>query len=88
MFTDEQLTTLRQAPIGEHPNRLRLALALAGIRQTELAADLGLRPVYVSEIVNGRAPNISLPRAQQLAAYFGCSVDDLFPSREQVAQAS
>lgn len=79
-LSPEQLFALRAAPVGENsPNRLRVAMALAGVRQEQIVSDLGISKFTLSRIVNGRPGLLDITIAQSLAKYFGCSTDELFP---------
>jgi transcriptional regulator with XRE-family HTH domain len=86
-LTDEQLAALRAAPVNERvPNRVRVAMALAGVRQEDVIAATGINRYQLSRIVNGRLSNFELATVQPLASFFGCATDDLFPAQaEQVA---
>lgn len=66
------------------PNRLRLAMALAGLTQVQIAERVKLAQSQVSEDMNGKFSEMSLNKARAYADLFGCTVDDLFP-REVVA---
>jgi len=83
MLSEQQLAALRMAVV--EPNRLRVAMALVPVTQVQLAEALGVEQSYISKIVNGRYSRMSLEVAQKLAAYFGCTTDDLFPARAEVA---
>jgi len=58
-------------------NRIKELRNKRGISQTELAQAIGTtkRTVYAIEVENA---DIHLSLANKLAAYFGCSIDDLF----------
>jgi transcriptional regulator with XRE-family HTH domain len=80
------LTTAQLKQLTEEsaePNRLRLAMKLAGVTQVELAEAVGFTQSHISEIVNGNYSSLPLETAQKLADYFGpgCSTDLLFPLR-------
>lgn len=83
MFTDEQRAVIRGLP--SEPNRVKAAMQMAGITQVQLAAGVGLTQPQISEIANGNYTKLPLETAQRVAAFFGCSTDDLFPAREAVA---
>jgi len=78
MLSTKQLSALRRAEGA--PNRLRAAMALGEVTQVEVAAAIGVTQPHVSEIVNGNYSRLPLQTAQKLAEFFGCSIDDLFPS--------
>lgn len=85
VLTSVQLAALLADPGA--PNRLRLAMALAGITQVQLAEQLGVSQGYISVIVNGKYGGLNIETARKLAALFGCTIEELFPSRsrEEVA---
>jgi DNA-binding XRE family transcriptional regulator len=80
-LTPEQLTALRAVPVGTLANRLRIALALAGVNQTEVAKEIGLPVPNLNRHVNGRHGGPTIETGRKLAEYFGCSIEDLFPAR-------
>jgi DNA-binding XRE family transcriptional regulator len=83
VFSDDQLAELRGSASG--PNRLKMAMALAGLTQVQLAEAIGATQSHVSEIANGNYTQLPLETARTIARQFGCSIEDLFPAREQVA---
>lgn len=83
MLTQDQLNALKISPGG--PNRVRLAMSLAGVTQVQLAQALGVSQPYISAIVRGSCPRLPLEITRRLAQHFGCSIEDLFPAREAVA---
>lgn len=84
-LTPAQQHILKAFPLGKRPNKLGLALELAGISQAEFARDLNFQPPYVSDVVRGRYRTITLENGVKVAEYFGVAVEDLFPAREAVA---
>jgi transcriptional regulator with XRE-family HTH domain len=54
-------------------------MQLAGLTQVQLGEGAGLSQPYISQILAGNTPKLPLVRAQQLAAFFGCAIEDLFP---------
>lgn len=83
-FTPAQLKRLRAAaPNG--PNKVRQARELAGLTQVEMAKALGAEQVYISKIERDRFSRLPLENARELAQFFGCHIEDLFPAREAVA---
>lgn len=83
-LTPRQLKELQRAHVDE-PNKVRKAIELAGVTQTQVADAVGLTQPHVSEIANGKYTSLPLETARRLAGYFGCSIDELFPAREAVA---
>jgi transcriptional regulator with XRE-family HTH domain len=84
-LTTEQLQAMRAVPLGTMPNKLRIALALADAKQTDIAESTGVAASYVSDVVNGRYASLPLETARRIATFFGCAIEDLFPAREAVA---
>lgn len=82
MLTAAQLRALKASQAA--PNRLRTAMQIAGLTQVQLAERAGLTQPTISKVLNGEATP-TLDTAQRLAVAFGCSTDDLFPSKEAVA---
>lgn len=83
MLTPKQIEVLRESPLA--PNRVKVAMRLAGLTQVEVAAKLGITQSHVSEIANGNYSSLPLDTARKFATFFGCLIEDLFPSREAVA---
>jgi DNA-binding Xre family transcriptional regulator len=88
-LTDDQLTALRAVPVmhaSGMQNRLRIALALARARQSDiLDAYPEMDAGQVSRIVNGKYASIELETTRKFAEFFGCQIEDLFPARDEVA---
>ena len=84
-LTKYQLRALRAADIGAVGNRVQAAIDLAGETQTSLAKAIGLPYTYVSDTARGRYQTITVENARKFAEFFGCAIEDLFPSREAVA---
>ncbi|MCI9484658.1 MAG: helix-turn-helix transcriptional regulator [Clostridiaceae bacterium] len=57
--------------------KLREYRAKTGMRQDELAAKVGVRRETIGNLENGRY-NPSLRLAMDIAAVFGCTVEELF----------
>lgn len=87
MLTHSQAARLRKAPLLDMPNKIALAMKLAGVTQLQIAAATGIPQGYISKIRNGRYSSRGLPTAtaSRLATFFGVQIEDLFPSREAVA---
>jgi len=81
MLEQRQITKLRNSAIDDAPNRVRAAIELSGKTQREVAEALEMTAPYLNDICNGRVPDPKRSTMQRLANYFGCSMDDLFPSR-------
>ena len=80
-LTPEQLAALRAVPVSaDTPNRLRVAMALADVKMTEVSDALpGVNYKTLSAISTGRLTNPALQTAQSIAEFFGCAIEDLFP---------
>ncbi len=85
MLEPTQIDTLRQTPVPESGNRVAIAVGLLGKTQREVARDLGMTDAQLSDVCRGRFRDQRLSTAQRFAGYFGCQVEDLFPSRQAVA---
>ena len=84
MLTRKQLNSLRVEK-KSGPNRLKRAMQLADVTQEQVAAAVGVSQSHISEIANGNYSRLPIDMVQNLAGYFGCSTDDLFPARQAVA---
>lgn len=81
-LTPEQIEALRSVPLGEMPNRLRVALAMVKAKQADVAEETGIVASSISDIFNGKYVDLHWETVRKLSNYFGC--DDptvLFPSR-------
>lgn len=79
MLTRNQLARLRRMETLE-PNKIGLAMRIAGLNQKGLAGKLGVSQNAVHKDVKGKYTDLSLTKARTYADLFGCTVDDLFPS--------
>jgi DNA-binding Xre family transcriptional regulator len=84
-LTPEQVDALRAVPLGAMPNKLRIALALAKVKQIDVVNATGIAAPNVSDFVRGAYRDLNLETARKLADFFGCEIGDLFPSRETIA---
>lgn len=66
-------------------NKVRIAMAMLDVAQTDIIEATGFSQPYVSDIVRGRFKNISVDNARKFAEFFGCQIEDLFPSKEALA---
>lgn len=85
MLTPTQLRELRRSDVGAAGNRLAKAMELEGLKQADLAQLIQLAQPYISDVARGRHQTITVENAYRFAAYFGCSIEDLFPSKAAVA---
>ena len=79
MLTKQQLAMLRAEP---GTNRVAKAIDLASVTQVTVAEALGLPQPYVSDVARRRYKTITVENARKFAQFFGCSIEDLFPSDE------
>ena len=86
-LTPEQLDALRALPLAGMPNKLDVALALAKAKQSDIvkAYEDTLDASSVHRVVNGKYSTLDVDLARKFAEFFGCQIEDLFPSREAVA---
>lgn len=82
MLTRKQLADLKAEPL-TGPNKLPVAMRLAKLTQEQLAEKLGTTQPRISKIVVGSYSKFPLENARQLSRFFGCSIEDLFPSTER-----
>lgn len=80
-MTERQREWLGKLPVeGRIRNRLRIAMVLEGLDNSEVARRSELQDQYVSAVATGRLQNISLKNAQKLAGALDLTVDELFPN--------
>lgn len=80
MLTPEQIDEL-MASRQKGRNRLAAALKMAGVTQTALGDAIGVQQSYVNRLCAGLYKDIPLETTRSIAQFFGCSIEDLFPSR-------
>ena len=80
MLTDRQLAVLRASP---RTNRVATAISLAGVTQVTVAEAIGVTQAYVSDVARQRYSTITVASARKFSRFFGCSIDDLFPPRDE-----
>lgn len=78
-LTPDQLTALRSVPLGTMPNKVRIAIAMTGVQQTDIVDATTLLASQVSNAATGRGV-ISVEIAREISRFFGCSIEDLFPA--------
>ena len=81
-LTSRQLRELRATVVDEGGNRVTTAMKLLEITQAALADAIDESQPYISDVVRGRYSTITLTKARKFAEYFGCSIEDLFPTRD------
>jgi transcriptional regulator with XRE-family HTH domain len=82
-LSSKKLRELRETPTTG--NRIAKAIDLAGVQQQEIEVATGLTQPYISDVARNRYRTITVDNAHKFAEYFGCQIEDLFPSREAVA---
>ena len=85
MLNGKQLKALRATETAG--NRVAVAIEAAGLTQMEVANALGMPQPYVSDVVRNRYQTITVDNARKFAEFFGCSIEDLFPARDDERQA-
>jgi len=80
-----QLRELRRSPIGPSGNRVAKAMELLKLRQVDVAAAIKVAQPYVSDVARGRSQTITLENAYKFAAFFGTTVEELFPMKTEQA---
>lgn len=78
----EQLAALRATPLGQMPNRARLARTMLNLEQQVVAACAGLKRSALSAIERGDYKALPYDNVRVLADYYGVLAEDLFPVRE------
>lgn len=84
-MTPKQLRQLRSTPPPDVGNRLAVAFEITERTQSDCVRETRFTAAYVSDMVRGRFQNISIDNARVFAEWFGCQIEDLFPSREAVS---
>lgn len=86
-LSPEQLSALRAVPASAGPNRLRVAFAMAGLKQSDISELTRFTPQQLSKFVRGAYVSIDVEHCRVFADLLGCAIEDLFPPsvREQVA---
>ena len=71
----------RQGNLRQRPNQpCSYRDLFAGVTQVTLAAASGVTQAYVSDVARQRYSRITLASARKFTRFFGCPIDDLFPS--------
>tara|TARA_R100001143_G_C3306653_1_gene108176 strand:- start:283 stop:537 length:255 start_codon:yes stop_codon:yes gene_type:complete len=77
-LTSHHVSTLRREPTDA--NRVGKAIELAGVTQRTVARAIDVPESYVSDLVRQRYRGITVLNAHKVAQFFGCAIEDLFPS--------
>lgn len=79
-LTADELRALRAVPVtAALPNRLRIAMAMLDLTQSDVAARTELTQATISDIYNAKYSDLKHSTVQRLAGLFGCAIEDLFP---------
>lgn len=81
-LSSKQLQALRRDPSA---NRVRVARKALGLTQVQVCEALGFMQPYLSDVERRRYAQIGLVNARRLADFFGCAIEDLFPSDTEAA---
>lgn len=62
-------------------------MSMLGLKQIPLSQHTGFSQQYISDVARGRHATITVQNASKFTAFFGCSIEDLFPvvERQEVA---
>lgn len=82
-LTTEQLRRLRR--IQTTGNRIKAAREMLTLTQVQLASAIGITQSSLSDIERTRYMGVTLETARKFSDYFGCSIEDLFPAKVEVA---
>jgi DNA-binding XRE family transcriptional regulator len=66
-------------------NRVRAARQLLGLTQSDLSVAVGITQSSLSDLERQRYGGTTVDTARKFADLFGCSIEDLFPARAEVA---
>lgn len=80
-LTPEQIDALRSVPLGDMPNKLRVAAKMVAAKQADIADEIGIAASNLSDIFNGKYVDLQFETTRKLADFFGCDPRDLFPLR-------
>lgn len=84
MLTAAQIKSLRSEPLSG-ANKVRRARELAELLQADVCSATKMSQPYLSAIELGKYSEMPLETSRTLATFYGCAIEDLFPSREAVA---
>jgi hypothetical protein len=88
-LSQADMDALRAVPITpDRQNRLKFAMTLVDVTAKDIAAVTGLHEVTICSLVNGEAMNTRPTTKNLIAAFFGCSKEDLFPTQDVPAQVA
>jgi len=84
VLTRDQVETLKRSRIRGR-NRIAKAMELAHVTQVQIAERTDFTQSYISRVKNGQYADLPGETMRAFAEFFGCAIEDLFPSREAVA---
>lgn len=86
-LNEEQLAYIRTIDAA-NGNRVQAARKLAGATQVEVAEAVGSTQSYISTIERDPFINVAVDLAHRLKDYFGSTIEDLFPGRDEKVSAA
>lgn len=89
-LTPSQLRRLRSKPCPSSGNKVVTAIEILRddeieITQAAIAAATGFSQPYVSAVIRGVNDTITVDNGYAFATFFGTSLEDLFPARQEAA---
>lgn len=60
------------------PNKVRLAITITGVQQSDIADATSLSASQISNAATGRPTTVDV--ARDIAGFFGCAIEDLWPA--------
>lgn len=87
-LSPDQLKALRAVPVHEGmPNRLKIAMTMTDATQMDVAFSTNLTQATISDISNGNYRDLKHSTVQAIAGFFGCLIEDIFPSSRKALSA-
>lgn len=85
-LTKAQLRRLQQTEAA-HGNRVEAARRMLNLSQLAMQEQAGIRQTYISAVERGNYRTVTVDSARRFAEFFGCTIEDLFPSEQEAAVA-
>lgn len=82
MSRDADETAVGDSPSGAGDQPRGARDRAHGVTQVSVAAAIGVTQAYVSDVARQRHRTITVANARKFAHFFGCRIEDLFPSPE------
>ncbi|MDP3718819.1 MAG: hypothetical protein Q8T13_13725 [Acidobacteriota bacterium] len=83
-LSPEQIAAIRSVPLGTMPNKVGIVLAMTSTRQADIVEARGLSASQVSNANTGKGVT-TVDTAREIAAFFVCDIELLFPGAEESA---